>query len=277
MAGSADIYECPFCQFKVSEEYAIILHVEALHTDDSPFVVRDENGEKDLSAIPLNRLSSEFEVPDEDETTYVLCTEDGCGENILLMELQTHQDFHFAERISMEDARSQTPGSGYESTDSSKSLVLSEKGKSRRDYHGRSESSSSSREKRDNKTLLASRGRDRNGNSIYFVHEPTSSPAAPSSSSLDLISAGHSSQGKLPKKSYRSGFGSVFPVKDTKRRDREKERLVERLAERPPPERPFPRAVPARAAPIKYGNGIHGVKRLSVCDWHLFYVSGTVH
>lgn len=110
--------ECPFCQFHDKSEYVLLLHIEALHTDDSPFVVKDDpantgltsgftNSINDLGPGKFNALDYEFGGPsqDDDETTYVLCPEPGCEEPVLLMELQVHLHFHDAEQISMEDVR----------------------------------------------------------------------------------------------------------------------------------------------------------------------------
>ncbi|KAI5779286.1 peptidase family C78-domain-containing protein [Geopyxis carbonaria] len=90
--------ECPFCQYQVSaaDEYILLLHIESQHTDDSPFIPRD-----DATSAPLNP----FEYLDDDndpESCYVCCPEDGCEELILLLELQNHMDFHTAEHFSME-------------------------------------------------------------------------------------------------------------------------------------------------------------------------------
>lgn len=105
--------ECPFCQFHDESEYVLLLHIEALHTDDSPFVVKDDpantglrSGGLSLGPGKFSALDYEFgPTHDDEETTYVLCPEPGCEEPVLLIELQTHLDFHDAEQISMEDVR----------------------------------------------------------------------------------------------------------------------------------------------------------------------------
>lgn len=101
--------ECPFCQFYDSDEYVLLLHIEALHTENSPFVVKEERKSTTSDIIgrgSFNPLDYEpRKAPESEEMSYVLCPESGCGESVMLMELQTHLDFHDAEQISMEDVR----------------------------------------------------------------------------------------------------------------------------------------------------------------------------
>lgn len=114
--------ECPLCQFHDNDEYVLLLHIEALHTEDSPFVVKEECKNAISGSIGgrgnFNSLDYEFRKVESEETTYVLCPESGCGESVLLMELQTHLDFHDAEQISMEDVRHEE---GYRSSSGSSS------------------------------------------------------------------------------------------------------------------------------------------------------------
>lgn len=182
--------ECPFCQFHDKSEYAVLLHIEALHTEDSPFVVRDDPSTINNGPGMFNPLDYEYRPPtrDNEETTYVLCPEPGCEEPVLLMELQTHLDFHDAEQISMEDVRygeggrngSSGSSSGGSSGNSPASLGSNEKeivlargvmlterdwsvkgsGRSEKDGSGGSSRSSSGtrmKERRENRTLVVSR------------------------------------------------------------------------------------------------------------------------
>ncbi|KAG0127020.1 peptidase family C78-domain-containing protein [Tuber indicum] len=224
MAGAVEVYECPWCRFKSGAEYTILMHIEAIHTPDSPFMIKDEHGNRYISSEDL--VDTDFDIPPEDdaETTYILCTEDGCEENVLLMDLQTHLDFHAAEQISMEDVRSQTPVSGDDSGSysGSQDMVLSEQGKSRYGY-GRSEGSieGGRRERRENKTLIASRERDKNGYKLSFAQDQGSSSS--------LVPSKTPSHLKSPKRSHKLVFG--LPVKDPWRQ-REKEKEKERERER---------------------------------------------
>lgn len=188
VASSSQQYlECPFCQFHDGSEYVLLLHIEALHTDDSPFVVKDDPANTGLtggltdSLRPgsFNQLDYEFggRTEDDEETMYVLCPEPGCEEPVLLMELQTHLDFHDAEQISMEDVRQaggedassgssggSSGGSGGnspwerdEKTDMASSRGSLERRGQRLDGGSRSSGVSVKREKRENRTLMISR------------------------------------------------------------------------------------------------------------------------
>jgi hypothetical protein len=179
--------ECPLCQFHNNDEYGLLLHIEALHTEDSPFVVKEECKSAISDSIGgsgnFNSLDYEFrKVAESEETTYVLCPESGCGESVLLMELQTHLDFHDAEQISMEDVRHEEgygSSSGSSSGNSPASSASSHKemgiargsvymeresgsgsGKSAKETNGGSSRSSSGtrkREKKESRSLVISR------------------------------------------------------------------------------------------------------------------------
>jgi len=276
MAGT-EVYECPWCQFKSGAEYTILMHIEAIHTDDSPFMIKDEHGNRDINSEDL--VDIDFDIPprDDAETTYILCTEDGCEENVLLMDLQTHLDFHAAEQISMEDVRSRTPVSGDDSGSysGSQDMVLSEKEKSRYGY-GRSEGSieGGRRERRENKTLIASRERDKNGYKLSFAQDQGSSSS--------LVPSKTSSHVKSPKRSHKSMFG--LPVKDPwrqrekeKEKERERDRELERERDkerarevRGPVERSMVRLIDRKNLPgqqtVSSNHILTPVKRLGVSD-----------
>ncbi|KAH8821704.1 peptidase family C78-domain-containing protein [Xylogone sp. PMI_703] len=101
---------CPFCGYTTEGEYNILLHMETLHPDgESPFVARD-----DYETDPAI-LASELEG--DEDIKYASCPVQGCGENILLTELDSHIDMHAAEDpqadddISINQEASETPGS----------------------------------------------------------------------------------------------------------------------------------------------------------------------
>lgn len=157
--------ECPFLcgrEFGSDEEYALALHIEEEHTEDSPFVVRNdtplavaagvgptlrlppphhsesqEQGKRSTSdskksvqchfvtpehtsadstqQLPLPSRDEEVDDPAADSAEpsdeYVLCPEEGCGEEILLFEYSDHLDLHLAEKANFEDFPSSAPQS----------------------------------------------------------------------------------------------------------------------------------------------------------------------
>lgn len=79
---------CPLCNFITDSKYQILLHVEALHPEGgvvSPFAVNE-----DASIAAVSSLYDE-------EIKYTSCPVEGCGETILLTELDSHIEFHGAE------------------------------------------------------------------------------------------------------------------------------------------------------------------------------------
>ena len=81
---------CPFCGFHSSVLYNMHLHIESLHTPDSPFIVEEEQAE----------MAELIEVED---SGYLMCTEENCGEPVFRQEFQTHLDMHLAERVALTD------------------------------------------------------------------------------------------------------------------------------------------------------------------------------
>ena len=77
-----------------------LLHIETVHSegDDSPFVVK-EDVDKDANIAAM--LSME-----EEDIQYASCPIDGCGEAVLLTELDSHIDMHSAEGEEVEEDRS---------------------------------------------------------------------------------------------------------------------------------------------------------------------------
>lgn len=115
MAGST--VSCPFCDFQSAEadSYFLVLHVEELHTDDSPFKVDDGPDAAPSSA------AGKAPAKDQDEL-YVECPEEECGEEVLLVDLNEHLDMHEAERLTLEEnptsSSSSNMTSNYRSTHS---------------------------------------------------------------------------------------------------------------------------------------------------------------
>ncbi|EMR65501.1 putative peptidase family c78 protein [Eutypa lata UCREL1] len=93
----SEMLRCPFCDFQEGEEYAMLLHIEKLHSEGkSPFIVdeREEGEEEDPRAAADNASN------DEEERMFAECPIDGCGEVITLAELEDHIELHAAEEPS---------------------------------------------------------------------------------------------------------------------------------------------------------------------------------
>ncbi|TVY88874.1 Zinc finger with UFM1-specific peptidase domain protein [Lachnellula willkommii] len=93
---------CPFCGFLTDSEYQIMalihpllnvsqLHMETLHAEgESPFVVRDDAS---IAAV----LASEYDE-NPDKPKYSSCPVEGCGEQLLFAEFDSHLELHAAEQ-----------------------------------------------------------------------------------------------------------------------------------------------------------------------------------
>lgn len=89
---------CPICPFTDDDEHTLALHIENVHFG---------GGVGDNAAIRPSSLDASAFASDEsileDRISYVVCTFEGCGEEILKVNLQEHLDFHIAERLSLEE------------------------------------------------------------------------------------------------------------------------------------------------------------------------------
>ena len=100
---------CPFCDFKDTEEYFLVQHVELLHPENgqSPFIAEDEIIQPYSSSLrPIEEGKKLEEGAKDDESLpsgapsnydYVECPI--CSEFIVSAESATHQDLHVAENI----------------------------------------------------------------------------------------------------------------------------------------------------------------------------------
>lgn len=96
--------KCPFCEFEDADEYFLVLHIEELHTEDSPFAVTDQAAtSQDASQLHDSAAGRDEVVRDDQLEQYVDCPESECGEKILLSDLNEHLDFHLAERATLEE------------------------------------------------------------------------------------------------------------------------------------------------------------------------------
>jgi hypothetical protein len=93
------------CDFTVhpNDEYVLQLHFEQVHTEDSPFVVKDDPEpllQHELSS--KRKHDSETPSSDEDESM-VACPEPDCGELVPLLDFNDHLDYHAAESLSFDE------------------------------------------------------------------------------------------------------------------------------------------------------------------------------
>ena len=113
------VRECPFScgtTFSRNDWYQLALHIEEEHTEDSPFVVRedgaasegeegnaDDSGPSTTSSTEADNESTDSE---EEKDEYVLCPEEDCGEVVPLIEYTDHLDLHQAENAILDDSAS---------------------------------------------------------------------------------------------------------------------------------------------------------------------------
>ncbi|KAE8444400.1 hypothetical protein EG329_000600 [Mollisiaceae sp. DMI_Dod_QoI] len=102
------LISCPFCGYEADGDYQIMLHMETVHPEngESPFVAKD-----DASIAALVSLE------DEQDDQYVRCPVEGCGESLLLTELDNHVEMH-------EEEQNHSPGDSDQSSHSAKRLKL---------------------------------------------------------------------------------------------------------------------------------------------------------
>ncbi|KAK7539083.1 peptidase family C78-domain-containing protein [Phyllosticta citricarpa] len=106
-ATMAELLQCPFCPFSDRDSYFLMLHVEELHTDDSPFVARDNNSSPPYAPspkLPGKQACRDSPSKEEGETDWLLCPEENCGEQVPLYELNDHLDLHLAETLEYQEA-----------------------------------------------------------------------------------------------------------------------------------------------------------------------------
>lgn len=101
----AGLLDCPLCEFTVrpTDDYILQLHFEQVHTEDSPFVVKDDPEPLPLSRGPSKRKNTQVNTSSDDEESTVACPEPDCGEVVLLDDYNDHLDLHAAETLSFDD------------------------------------------------------------------------------------------------------------------------------------------------------------------------------
>lgn len=85
---------CPWCGYRADGEYAIHLHIEEHHTEDSPFAVRER-------APPASGSSSRDvrpppSAPSRSSEPWTRCTRHGCGEYVKFEDIDNHLEMHEA-------------------------------------------------------------------------------------------------------------------------------------------------------------------------------------
>lgn len=84
---------CPWCGFRDPSDYAIQLHIEEHHTEDSPFAVPACPPSSSHSKAPRK---SAARSPSRSEERWTKCTRQGCGEVVSLAEADEHLATHEA-------------------------------------------------------------------------------------------------------------------------------------------------------------------------------------
>ncbi|KAF2163503.1 hypothetical protein M409DRAFT_26115 [Zasmidium cellare ATCC 36951] len=98
---------CPFCGYESGSEYNVQLHIEERHTDDSPFVPEPERPKKVSRLSKTSNASSKGTsssgTSSMPEDMWTRCTRPGCGEHVLLSEIDEHLDLHAAAALAEQD------------------------------------------------------------------------------------------------------------------------------------------------------------------------------
>jgi hypothetical protein len=107
---------CPFScgkAFSGNDWYQLaLLHIEEEHTEDSPFVVREDSARSEgedgnaehTSKTNSKEVDNESTDSEEEKDQYVLCPEEDCGEVVLLIEYTDHLELHQAENAILDDS-----------------------------------------------------------------------------------------------------------------------------------------------------------------------------
>lgn len=100
---------CPWCGFKADGEYAIHLHIEEHHTDDSPFAIRET-----VPELPPRggRETTEPQGPRPPSEPWTKCTRRGCGEYVQFADIDEHLEMHEAVAAVEDDERRSSNESG---------------------------------------------------------------------------------------------------------------------------------------------------------------------
>ncbi|KAI8965651.1 DUF1671-domain-containing protein [Daldinia sp. FL1419] len=92
------VFNCPFCGYKESAEYDILLHLEVHHSEGkSPFVADGERTAAAAVDAAVVRQGVEATAAKEELTEYVQCPFKNCGEIFHLAKLDEHLGLHNTE------------------------------------------------------------------------------------------------------------------------------------------------------------------------------------
>lgn len=107
----ADTITCPFgCGYRCDSQYSAQLHIEEHHTEDSPFIAHEDR--RAAAKQNSNRASHDRRAVSQEsmpEDSWTRCTRPGCGEHVLLSEIDEHLDLHTAEALSEQEAQKVPP------------------------------------------------------------------------------------------------------------------------------------------------------------------------
>ncbi|KAK0739194.1 peptidase family C78-domain-containing protein [Apiosordaria backusii] len=125
--------ECPFCGWKSKEgEYQMLLHMETLHAEgESPFLTEQDR------TSPQNGTGST--AGNDDDPQYVECPVDGCGEFLLVSQVEYHLELH-SEETDVQDLPASSEPIPISEPAPSSSITSSAPGPSSKSSHNHPES-----------------------------------------------------------------------------------------------------------------------------------------
>jgi hypothetical protein len=103
----ADAAQCPWCGFSTHDTYAIQLHIEEQHTDDSPFAIKKPSSDDFQRG---GRSTSTFDTRSESSERWIKCTRRGCGQYIAEANIDDHVNMHDAASAHTEPAYASSSG-----------------------------------------------------------------------------------------------------------------------------------------------------------------------
>ncbi len=100
---------CPFCGFKGDGEYAVQLHIEEHHTEDSPWIVTNSAPDPSASNGKAREVPSSSNS-DSEEDPWIKCTRPGCGSYFHISDVDDHYELHEEEqRLDAEEQPANRP------------------------------------------------------------------------------------------------------------------------------------------------------------------------
>jgi hypothetical protein len=103
----ADAAQCPWCGFSTYDAYAVQLHIEEQHTDDSPFAIKKPSS----NDFPRGGPSiADFDARSESGERWIKCTRRGCGQYVAEANIDDHVNMHDAAFAHTEPAYASSSG-----------------------------------------------------------------------------------------------------------------------------------------------------------------------